>query len=62
MENGKGKLIDIKDVILKNNEEIEVEREENFVNLVIDIIVSSTLKEYYETSDKIPSIQPTRAK
>lgn len=38
----------------------ECEKEEKFVNLVIDIIVSATLREYYEKSDKISKIQSNR--
>jgi len=46
--------------IAKIDEEIEREKEEKLVNLIIEIVVSSTLKEYYETSDKIPKIQSIR--
>jgi hypothetical protein len=37
--------------ILKTYEEIEHEKEEKFVNLMIEIIVSITLKECYEEGD-----------
>jgi hypothetical protein len=39
------------DKILKNNEDITSEKEKKFVNLIVEIIVSATLKEYYEKSD-----------
>lgn len=39
------------DKILKTIDEIEQEKERKFVNLIIEIIVSATLKEYYEKSD-----------
>ena len=38
-------------LILKNNIEIEREKERKFVNLIVEIIVAITLKEYYEKSD-----------
>lgn len=34
--------------------EIEQKKEEKLVNLFTEIIVKKTLKEYYETGDKIP--------
>ncbi|MDR6457410.1 hypothetical protein J2786_000503 [Chryseobacterium vietnamense] len=37
-------------------EDREREKEEKLEKLIIQIIVSSTLKEYYEKSDKIPKI------
>ncbi len=39
------------ELILKANAEIEQEREKKFVNLIVEIIVSITLKEYYEKGD-----------
>lgn len=48
--------------ILEFNEQQEIEKEEKLLDLIIEIIVSSTLKEYYETSNKIPAIQPNRTK
>ncbi len=48
--------------ILEFNEQQEIEKEERLLDLIIEIIVSSTLKEYYETSNKIPAIQPNRTK
>lgn len=37
--------------LLKNSEEIDKEKEEKLVNLIVQIIVEATLKEYYENSD-----------
>lgn len=51
MENVKEKTALTDDLILKINDEIELEKERNFVNLIIEILVSITLKEYYEKSD-----------
>ncbi|MBS0027281.1 hypothetical protein ACTJJ0_12510 [Chitinophaga sp. 22321] len=51
----------IDDSITKINDEWEQEKEEKLVNLIIQIVVSTTLKEYYETSNKIPTIQSTGA-
>lgn len=51
MENVKEKTDLVDEIISKNNDEIEQEKERNFVNLIIEIIVSITLKEYYEKSD-----------
>lgn len=51
MENEKGGTCLIDETISKTNDEIEQEKEQNFVNLIIKIIVSITLKEYYEKSD-----------
>ncbi len=39
------------EIILKTNTEIEQEKEKKLVNLIIEIIVSATLKEYYEKGD-----------
>jgi len=41
----------IDEEIIKTNDQIEREKERNFVNLLIEIIVSITLKEYYEKGD-----------
>lgn len=51
MENVKEKTDLINEKILKTNDQIEQEKERNFVNLLIEIIVSITLKEYYEKGD-----------
>lgn len=36
------------DIVSKNYEDLEREKEQKFVNLMIEIIVSLTLKELYE--------------
>lgn len=52
MENVKVKTdLIIDEEIMKTNDQIEEEKERNFVNLLIEIIVSITLKEYYEKGD-----------
>ncbi len=38
-------------LILKNKTKIEQEKEQKFVDLIVEIIVAITLKEYYEKSD-----------
>lgn len=40
------------EIILEN----EKKKEKKVVNLIIEIIVSSTLKEYYETSNKVSEV------
>ena len=45
------KQTDIDEYMSKNYEEIEQEKEQKFVNLMIEIIVSLTLKELYEEGD-----------
>ena len=40
-----------KKYVLKTSEEIDKEKEEKLVNLIVQIIVEATLKEYYENSD-----------
>ena len=52
----------IDEQILKTYDEIEHEKEEKFVNLMIEIIVSITLKECYEEGDQIFKVQPAWAK
>lgn len=59
MENRKenfGTPNSIEDRIEEIDNEVEREKEEKLVNLIIEIVVSLTLKEYYETSDKISKI------
>jgi hypothetical protein len=51
MSNTDIKQTDIEEYILKNYEEIEREKEQKFVSLMIEIIVSLTLKELYEEGD-----------
>ncbi|MEC3880202.1 hypothetical protein [Parapedobacter sp. 10938] len=48
--------------MLKIEEQREREKEEKLVDLIIEMIVSSTLKEYYETRHQVPQVQPTRTK
>ena len=57
MKNGKGKCKDVDELISKNFMLMEDEKEQKIVNLFIEIIVSITLKEYYEKSDTIFGIQ-----
>lgn len=61
-EHEKKNTPEIEERIALINEQIEQEKEEKLVNLIIEIIVSSTLREHYEKSDKIPAIQSTRTK
>ncbi|WP_348811271.1 hypothetical protein [Flavobacterium maritimum] len=49
------------EIILKTFENIEEVKERKLVNLIIEIIVISTLREYYEKSDTIFKIQSTGA-
>jgi len=51
MENVKENTAEIDDKILKTIDQFEQEKEQKIVNLFIEIIVSSTLKEYYEKGD-----------
>ncbi len=57
MKNGKEKCKNVDELISKNFVLIEQEKEQKIVNLFIEIIVSITLKEYYEKSDTISEIQ-----
>lgn len=47
-ENEKEKATEMDEIISKSFDLIEQEKEQKFVNLIIEIVVSSTLKEYYE--------------
>jgi hypothetical protein len=51
MENVKENTAEMDDKILKTIDQFEQEKEQKIVNLFIEIIVSSTLKEYYEKGD-----------
>ncbi len=51
MENVKENTVEMDDKILKTIDQFEQEKEQKIVNLFIEIIVSSTLKEYYEKGD-----------
>jgi len=57
MKNGKDKCKDVDELISKNLVLINYEKEQKIVNLFIEMIVSITLKEYYEKSNKIFEIQ-----
>jgi CRISPR-associated protein Cas8b1/Cst1 subtype I-B len=62
MKNEKEKYNDVDELISKNFVLIEQEKEQKIVNLFIEIIVSITLKEYYEKSDTIFEIQSIGSK
>jgi hypothetical protein len=51
MENLEGEQFDNDDIISKNYEDLEREKEQKFVNFMIEIMVSLTLKELYEEGD-----------
>ncbi|MFH7010417.1 hypothetical protein ACHRV5_01010 [Flavobacterium sp. FlaQc-52] len=51
MENLKDEQFENNDIVSKNYEDLEKEKEQKLVNLMIEIIVSLTLKELYEESD-----------
>ena len=36
------------------NQKTQAKKEEKIVNLIIEIILSTTLKDYYEKSNKVP--------
>ena len=51
MEDLENKTTEKEEIISKIYDEIEREKEEKFVNLLVEIIVSITLKQVYEESD-----------
>lgn len=51
MEENKQEQFDNDDIMSKIHEESEREKEQKFVNLMIEIIVSLTLSELYEEGD-----------
>ncbi len=51
MKNAEEKTGLTDEIIKKTNEQIEQEKEQDFVNLVVEIVVSITLREYYEKGD-----------
>jgi hypothetical protein len=51
MDNLERQTIEKEEIISKIYDEIEREREEKFVNLLVEIIVSITLKQVNEESD-----------
>ena len=46
----------INDKIAKNIDEIELEKEKKLVNLIVEIIVKTTLKDYYEEGDQVSAV------
>ncbi|MFT4204308.1 MAG: hypothetical protein QM610_10395 [Chitinophagaceae bacterium] len=56
MDNVKENTTPVEEIISKTNEEIEQEKERNFVNLLIEIIVSITLKEFYEKGNQVSTL------
>ena len=51
MDNLERQTTEKEEIISKIYDEIEREKEEKFVNLLVEIIVSITLKQVYEESD-----------
>ncbi|WP_169630204.1 hypothetical protein [Flavobacterium humi] len=51
MEKLKDEQFENDDIISKNYEDLEREKEQKFVNFMIEIMVSLTLKELYEEGD-----------
>ena len=51
MENLKDEQFENDDIVSKNYEDLERKKKQKLVNLMIEIIVSLTLKELYEESD-----------
>lgn len=51
MDNLEKETTEKEEIISKIYDEIEREKEEKFVNLLVEIIVSITLKQVYEESD-----------
>jgi hypothetical protein len=51
MDNLESQTTEKEEIISKIYDEIEREKEEKFVNLLVEIIVSITLKQVYEKSD-----------
>lgn len=51
MGNLKDEQFENDDIVSKKYEDLEREKEQKLVNLMIEIIVSLTLKELYEESD-----------
>lgn len=53
----KAKRIEQNEVkIIENNLDFEHEKEEKLLNLLVEIIVKTTLKEFYETCDQVSEI------
>lgn len=56
MESLQSEPVENDEIISKKYEEMEREKEQKFVNLMIKIIVSLTLKELYEEGDQISKV------
>lgn len=54
------KSSELEATIQEINEQREREKEEKLIILITEIIVSATLKEYYEKSNKVSKIQSNR--
>ncbi|HZY36214.1 MAG TPA: hypothetical protein VFE53_06170 [Mucilaginibacter sp.] len=50
------KTVEIGQEIEKEFADFEHEKEEKLLNLLAEIIIKSTLKEFYETSDQVSSV------
>lgn len=59
---GVGKEAIERNKISESLQDIASQKEQKFVNLLVDIILSVTLKEAYEKSYQIPTIQSARSK
>ena len=57
MDDFNNETTDNDSIISKIYQEIEFQKEEKFVNLITEFIVSITLKELYEEGDLIFSVQ-----
>ena len=57
MDDFKKETTDNDSIMFKIYEEIDFQKEEKFVNLITEFIVSITLKELYEEGDLIFSVQ-----
>lgn len=54
------KSCELEATIQEISEQREREKEEKLIILITEIIVSATLKEYYEKSNKVSTIQSNR--
>jgi hypothetical protein len=46
----------IDEKIFEDFEELEREKEKKLLNLIVEVMVKKTLKEFYETGDQVPEI------
>lgn len=58
----KMKSLELEKTIQEIEEQRELEKEEKLIILITEIIVSATLKEYYEKSNQISTVQQTGTK